>query len=308
MCSLHSNVIAQVTEEQNGIDFFVGPWDMVLEWASFAKRPIMVYLHKTYDAQDCRFMEQEVFAKDEVVAFQNKHFINAKINLHDASGVGIDWKMQYQLNNNCVQLLYFTENGQLLLKKSGRQMSQNFLTHSREALRKYERKQMAIKTVAQEKPIKKLPNEVQILLQMRKQYNTQAHTADFLKAYATLLRKYNYNHYEYERVVDEFLSDVNINKASIDDLQFIWDFADDIYSKAFKIVVNESKAMRRGYTKEAIEQKIKQTIKGAVKAAAIQQNYSMYKRAILEIEFAPISDKKEFEAELLEIYEGYHKH
>ena len=153
-----------------------------------------------------------------------------------------------------------------------------------------------------------MPNEVQILLQMRKQYNTQAHTADFLKAYATLLRKYNYNHYEYERVVDEFLSDVNINKASIDDLQFIWDFADDIYSKAFKIVVNESKAMRRGYTKEAIEQKIKQTIKGAVKAAAIQQNYSMYKRAILEIEFAPISDKKEFEAELLEIYEGYHKH
>ncbi len=269
--------------EQQGIQFFVGTWDQVLEMAEVRKKPIFVHMYTNYTPA-CRKMEKEIFKDYRSVNLYNTEFINHKINLHTKEGM--KFKERFNLPNTTSQfpvLLYFDQTGSLLMKKLGEKSVNEFLDIGNQIIHASDGQKN--KTIAQ-------PYMNYIIY--KASYEEGERKPNFLHEYAYQAKKFNDN---YLPMVNEYIAQLSDEKLFTQkNAQFICDFSDDIHARPFEILLNNKHRFISVLGREIVENKMKEAIRTAVVNSAMAQESEPqnFQYALRTVTKCNLSDASEY--------------
>ena len=126
------NLFAQ--ESKEGIDFFKGSWQQVLEESKKQSKPIFVDAFAVW-CGPCRWMDANVFPAEEVGEFYNDNFINYKFDME--KGEGREFARNYQIRAYPT-LLYLTSEGDVKYRAVGGRPSDGFIEEGKKALAKFD--------------------------------------------------------------------------------------------------------------------------------------------------------------------------
>ena len=292
LLTLHG-VYAQNGTQNNkgseGIQFFVGSWPQVLEMAELMKKPIFVYIYTSY-SPECRKMEKSVFTDSRTKSFHQDNYVNAKVLLNSAEGNA--FRERFKLSHRPSEypaVLYFTVDGKLNNVYYGGKSQQELLSLSEKAVTTHQT------TVVSQTSI---PSIYTKYLDYQLQYRNGNTHPDFLYEYAYELKKFND---PYRHIVDEYLT-ATTNLTSIKNLEFVYDFADDIHSQAFDILVNKKQHFKGLYDSDKINNRIKKAIRTSVITAATTNNKSEFSDALNTISQTNLQNAKSFEVDMMALY------
>ena len=250
-----------------GIQFFVGSWPQVLEMAELMKKPIFVYIYTSY-SPECRKMEKSVFTSTNIKSFHQDNYVNSKVLLNSAEGN--DFRERFKLSHRPSEypaILYFTVDGKLNDVYYGGKNNQELLSLSEKALTTHQTTMVSQTSI---------PSIYTKYLDYQLQYRNGADSPDFLYDYAYELKKFND---PYQHIVDEYLS-ATTNLTTVKNLEFVYDFADDINSRAFNILVENKHYFKGLYDVDKINNRIKKAIRTSVITAATTHSQSEFKQAL----------------------------
>ena len=119
------------TLHAEGVLFYEGTWDQVLERAAKENKYIMVDAYTDWCGW-CKVMDKETFTDPAVGAVVNENFIPVKINFE--KGIGIDLGMKFRVSGYPT-ILFFNPGGQLVHELSGYlEDNQEFIAECQKAL------------------------------------------------------------------------------------------------------------------------------------------------------------------------------
>ncbi|MGB1205663.1 MAG: thioredoxin family protein [Chitinophagales bacterium] len=292
LLTLHG-VFAQNGTQHNkgneGIQFFVGSWPQVLEMAELMKKPIFVYIYTSY-SPDCRKMEKNVFSDSRTQGFHHDNYVNSKVLLNSAEGN--DFRERFKLSHRPSEypaILYFTVDGTLNDVYYGGKSQQELLTLSKKAVSTHQTTAVSQTSI---------PSIYTKYLDYQLQYRNGTKHPDFLYDYAYELKKFND---PYQHVVDEYLT-TTTNLTSIKNLEFVYDFADDVHSQAFDILVDNKQYFKGLYNNNKINNRIKKAIRTSVITAATTNDKDEFNHALKVIEKAKLQASKSFEVDMMALY------
>ena len=118
-----------------GIAFFEGTWEQVLEKAKAEEKPIFVDAYTTW-CGPCKMMAQRVFPLEEVGTLYNAQFISVQIDMETEAG--LLFQKTYPVSA-FPTLLYIDADGKLLKKVVGAQQGDALLQIGRNVLKAFDR-------------------------------------------------------------------------------------------------------------------------------------------------------------------------
>ncbi|MEZ4886888.1 MAG: thioredoxin family protein [Chitinophagales bacterium] len=268
------------------LDFFVGSWDQACEMAEARQKPLFVYIYVSYERESNQ-MNDEVFVDEQVKNFYDANFVNYKISLHSQKGTY--FRQKYQLRDYPA-LLYFDQKKNLITQDSGLKSINEFIRIGN----------YAIKSNAH-LPIAGVISPIYTnFIEKKMQYDNGVRHSDFLYNLAYDLKKFNDS---FQPIVHEYIEKEGVsNLTKSKHLNFIFDFADDIYSQPFEILLANKQRYIDFFGKEKVDDRIKRAIRSAVIVSARYQNWEAFEMVKQTIEQAQLSDKKEFEFLMLSVY------
>ncbi|BDS11614.1 thioredoxin family protein [Aureispira anguillae] len=172
-----------------GIHFEQGDWSAVKAKAKSSNLPIFVDTYASW-CEPCKWMNHNVFSKEEVGAFFNEHYISYKLDVEGEEGASFAAKYQVTAYPT---LLYFNTEGELVHRIIGAFEAEDLLDKSKEAL---------------------LPEHQIYTLQ--KKFKAGEKQPKFLKKYAHALMRVGEN---YQKVIDAYISEVSL-EALIEEANF----------------------------------------------------------------------------------------
>lgn len=113
-----------------GIEFFQGTWEEALAKAKAEEKVIFVDAYAVW-CGPCKMMAKNVFPKEEVGAFYNKHFINMQIDME--RGMGLDFAKKYPVRAYPT-LFYIDAKGEVVHKAVGAQREEALISIGKRVL------------------------------------------------------------------------------------------------------------------------------------------------------------------------------
>ncbi|WP_170254679.1 thioredoxin family protein [Phaeodactylibacter luteus] len=118
-----------------GIEFFHGTWEEALEKAAAEEKVIFVDAFAEW-CGPCKRMAREVFPREDVGGFFNRHFVNMKIDME--KGMGLDFAKKYPVS--AYPTLFFIDaKGEIVQQVKGAQQPQGLLDIGQRILEKTDR-------------------------------------------------------------------------------------------------------------------------------------------------------------------------
>ncbi|MBL7786671.1 MAG: hypothetical protein JNM36_12255 [Chitinophagales bacterium] len=285
---LFSQVSVAQTNDKMPLEFFVGTWEQTLETTTFTRIPIVVCLTTQY-AQDYTAMVNTTFKNAEVKAYYDSAIFGTKIDA--ASTKGMELRDKYQVREYPTWL-FFSPDGKFLFKSAGAKSSEEFLYLGETAVRKNDELQQGGETPP--------PAFFTSFMEDKMQFQIGNRNPEFLYNYAYKLRDF---HEPYQDVVDSYLNSDAFSATSTRDMQFILDFADDIYSEPFKRLL-ANKSFFTGIFKDKVDEKIKSTFRTATVNAGLSKKQTAFDQIMRMLTKANLTDNNEFGTELRLIFYG----
>ena len=258
------------------ITFLEGNWEIAKTVATTENKPIFVQIY----GKNCGFclqIEQAFSESKYLTDYYNKYFVNYKVILDTPEGNA--FKEAYQVKS-LPTLLYFRPDGELVLRTKGSSNVLALLTDGENA-----RHTFAFN-----------------LESMRRQYESGFKKVGFLHDYAYLLKQ---NGEPYQVVVKDYIDKRGLKKGKIStlkDLKFIFFFADQTTSPAFKVLLKSKTIFNKIYTEQAVNRKIQELIIKDVNEAILKKNSKLFQRALKLTKKAGLPDSKAFLQYLTDIY------
>jgi tetratricopeptide (TPR) repeat protein len=278
LCFLLSEpTFSQSFSESTGIEFTELDWTQTKEIAQSIKRPILMVVYKPYSTE-CKTMNNTTFADVEVEAFYESYFVSAKLNVHTHEGM--KFRSEYKLSEYPA-LLYFTADGKLIQKDAGVKSAEELISLGESVLAK-----------VPNNTDNTIPSIYTSFLEKKLQYINGSRTPRFLYDYAYDLKKLNET---YSEVVDYFLnsSDFKTSQSIRDNMQFVFDFADELDSKAFDIMLRNKQQYMGVFGKDEVNAKILDAVRSKVILSALDQNKTAFEDALQYITKAAIPNSQE---------------
>ncbi len=281
----HVSLHAQHAEPPNMLEFFVGDWEMATNVATLIHKPLFVYVYTSYKP-DCRKMERDVFSNKQVVKYYDDAFVNLKVNLNSEEGMEFKKKFNLPLG---LTLLYFNEEGELLTDVRGYKSVSDLLALGKSA------------KIKSETPIDaNVPAMYIDYINLKMQYQNGVTEPDFLYDFCYELKHFND---PYKHVVEQYMgSEGFAYPTTIRNLQFIFDFADDIHSKPFDMLVRNKHHYSGYYSREVLDERIKGAVRKEVVTAATEKRYGDLKKALAVIDKVNIPNPNDFRLEMEALY------
>jgi len=117
--------------DEEGISFFKGTWQQVLDESKKQNKPIFVDAYTVW-CGPCRWMALNVFTTPEVGKFYNENFINYKFDME--KGEGLAFAQKYKVTAYPT-LIFLNADGEVKYRLMGRQDKDAFLLEGKKALR-----------------------------------------------------------------------------------------------------------------------------------------------------------------------------
>ncbi|MGB1241793.1 MAG: thioredoxin fold domain-containing protein [Chitinophagales bacterium] len=272
-------------EEVEDLDFLVG-WEQACQMVDAMERPMFVYIYMDYKPE-CTQMSNQVFVDQRVKDFYKGEFVNLKINLHTKKGTYL--KQKFQLRD-FPALLYFDQKKKLITQDGGFKSVNEFVRIGKYALKSNDH--ISIAGV--------IPPLYTNYIEKKMQYENGVRNIKFLYDLAYELRKFNE---PFLPVVSEYIEMEGVENLTKDrHLNFIYDFANEINSEPFDILLKQKQQYIDFLGEDVIDKRIKKTIRSAVIIAARYQNWEAFEQIKRTIERADISNQKNFEFLMLSVY------
>lgn len=281
-----------------GISFFNGSWQQALNTAAKLQRPVFVLLGN-YSVTEYRQLELSVFNHEETELFFNSHFFNCKLNPAYADGEQLISKYHIVQMPVC---LFFSPTGELLLQESCPINKDKLLAAGKTALDIFRQKpnDAFMVPVSSQPSGKEVKREYIQLLEYQIKYKNGFRSSEFLYEYAYLLKKFNE---PVQTVVNQFLSGIAITDLSLPrNVQFIYDFADDIQSSAFSLLVSNRFYYSSILDKQKTEQRIAEALKSAVFNAAVNNNNAQFNAVLSVMKKCRLANEQETELYLRALF------
>lgn len=279
----------------DGVAFFIGNWQKVTKDFVDLELPIFVFVYANYKS-DCQKMQRNVFEQKAVGEFFNRNFLSVKINLQTEDG--FKFNNDYSLRDY-PSYLFFHPNGELVYQSSGHMDAESFLALSSKALSLCQTKAKILKVaVSHEGEMEfnvadKYDNLYKKLIESNVKYGNGYYNPDFLYEYAYLLKKFNV---PYQHVANQYLDVLPKNElSSTKNVAFVCDFADNIQSAAFNLLIKNLNYYSVIADEELVNKRIKEAVKMSVILAAANRNTKELEQAISVIKSANLPDVEEFE-------------
>ncbi len=247
----------------SGIQFFKGT--MAEAQALAAKEHKIIFMDAyTSWCGPCKRMAKDVFSDAEVGKFFNKHFINIKVDMEKGEGPRLAGKYRV---NSYPTLLFLDEKGEVVHAAKGGRPADQFLGLGKVALSKNDKSG-----------------------EYAQQYEEGKRDPDFLRAYAyALLNSAKPNlkiANEYIRTQDDFSSKEN--------LEFLFDFANEADSKIFELAVENKEAIIQLKSAETFKEKLKSACNETVNKAIEYKVADLLDEAKLKMKTADPKYAKEY--------------
>ena len=205
--------------------FFTGDWEQALEISATIQKPIFVFAYTSFSQTQCNKVLQKIFESNiSARQFFNDNFINIKLNLQTETGIKF-WK-DHELRK-FPSYLFFDLYGEFVCKSQGDKSGTEMVKLGQEALKK----------IALSDESNLISQIYTGFLDLKVQYQNGIRHPNFLYQYAYELKKFND---DYRPVVKEYLEKLEpSNLYQSKNIQFIYDFADDVDSKAFSMLLDQ---------------------------------------------------------------------
>lgn len=280
---------AYVQAQAQPMQFFVGDTEQTKKMGEMVKKPIVIYLYTSYTPA-CRKMEKHVFTDPDVAKFYESSFVSAKVNLNSKEGLKL--RKQYELHEYPA-FIYLTHEGELILKEEGEKNAAEFIAMG--------------KSVCEKKMQVSVSNQPLIspyftsYLDLRIQYNNGSRHSDFIRNYALQRREFSD---PYMHIVEDYIdNNVDFNLTDVENLKFVYEFAESIESKAFTLMVANRQHFSNFYDKEEIDNKIKEAIRSSVITAANDNNDKLFLKATKVIDNTNVDNTtNDFQREMKLLY------
>jgi thioredoxin-related protein len=218
----------QLAFAEDGIHFFKGTMAEAQELAAKEHKIIFMDAYTAW-CGPCKRMARDVFSNAEVGKFFNKHFINIKVDMEKGEGPRLAGKYRV---NSYPTLLFLDEKGDVVHAAKGGRPSDQFLGLGKIALGKNDKSG-----------------------DYAKEYEEGKRDPNFLKAYAYALLNGGKPNL---KVANEYIK-TQKDLSSKENLEFLFDFANEADSKIFELAVENKEAI--------IKLKSAETFKTQLKAA-----------------------------------------
>lgn len=119
LITLTSSIYAQ----QNGIKFFNGSWEQLLEKAKAEKKPFFVDIYAVW-CGPCKWMAKNTFTNAQVGEYANQNYIAYQLDGEKGEGPTIARKYNLEAYPT---ILFFSPEGKLVGKKVGAQDPEGFI-------------------------------------------------------------------------------------------------------------------------------------------------------------------------------------
>ena len=224
LCGLNllSQPLSQNEVRQNfEFDFFTGTWDQIVELAQFSKKPIALFLYKSY-GNDYRHIRKLLFYNQELAELMQENFVNAAVIVDTPLGKKLFSKHEEQIEKASrlpgflIYDVHTQINGYIPMPTDAEQL---------EELALYKLNQSRSNYV----PVNR---EVIDYMDNKLRFENGVRNSDFLYDFAYQMRKF---HDDPTHVIQLYLSSEGYlkNPTSEKNLRFIYFFAESIHSVTF---------------------------------------------------------------------------
>lgn len=272
---LTNYTLLAISAQAKGVEFTDGNWSEVVGEARNANKFIFVKAYADW-CLPCIEMLANEFSESEVGQFYNANFVNVKLNIESPEGKL--FKEKYNIKG-VPDLFFFDANGKLLHHETGLKGKTELLDIAKEIL--VSKPTLPAETTAKElpspQPIGEGGNVLAVSLpSMQRQYDAGFRHASFLYEFAYILKKQELPYYE---VANDYLDKIRKNTQSPRNLQFVYDFADDLRTGAMDLLIKNKSLYERRIGTERLNLKIKQAVMRAVKLAKEREDTKLYEEA-----------------------------
>lgn len=233
-----------------GIEFTEKSWEEVLEMAAENETGIFLDAYASW-CGPCKHMVKNVFTQYEVGKFYNENFINVKLDMEK----DVDGKRLAQKYNVSVYptYLYFDSSGELIHMAVGAKKGPEFINDGATAI-----------------------DENINLKGLMDKYQEGEADKETLSLLTMSLAKANLG---YEEVMEDYMSQIKSSKKlDKSDLDFIYNFTDNIDSDAFKILMENRNQFDELIGAEKMDRKVQTVAMKSIQRAALNKDKSQLKK------------------------------
>jgi thioredoxin-related protein len=246
---LATQVFAQADK---GIEFYKGTWEEALEEAKKTHKILFVDAFTVW-CGPCQRMAKDVFSKEEVGAFYNKHFINVKLDME--KGEGPKFAQKYEITSYPT-LLFIDEAGKPIQVFKGSRPADQFINLGKGIL-----------------------NRSDLSGDLAEKYENGDRSPELLRAYSYALLTQNKPSL---KIANEYLRSQK-DLESIENQDFIFDFCIEADSRIFDMVIERREAMLKSQGDVWFKKKLTQAADATVKKAISMSSPELLKTAKTQI-------------------------
>lgn len=290
----------EVMPQEESIDFLPISLDNALIELKPLNKPFFAFIYSRVGSSASTQMREEVFMHPNVITLFREKFINLEIELQ--SKEGMDLRTTYQLEKYKLSeypcYLFFTKEGKLAKQEVGYKSPDELMKMANDELMK-----MANKVATEEgelEDVKFTPTNYfyNDYFEFQNQYRSGNREPEFLLKMVYLMRDYNEM---YQGIVDEYLNKIGpANYLTPENSQFIFDFADDVQSKAYNILITNRPFFVSRFTQPALDDCIKRAIRTKIINTAIASpgNLTELNAIVAIIKVSGLQDASDFEFQM----------
>lgn len=215
----------QLWAADGGINFFEGTLAEAQEKAASERKLIFMDAYTTW-CGPCKQMSRTVFTAPEVGAFFNKHFVNIKVDMEKGEGPRLAGRYRV---NSYPTLLFLDDKGEVVHAAKGSRPADQFLGLGKIALGKNDQSE-----------------------EYAKQYEEGDRSPELLRAYAYALLSAGKPS---TKVANEYVRKQK-DFGTEEDLDFLYDFANDADSKIFDLFLENKDAILKAKGKDTYYAKV----------------------------------------------------
>ncbi len=236
--------------QDKGMVFFEGTWQEVLDEASLQDKFIFVDCYTTW-CGPCKKMAREVFPDADVGDFFNDRFINFKLDMEKGEGPTMrsEWGV-----NAYPTMIFFNPSGEETHRIKGYKKPDKFLAEARKGLLDMEQ-----------------------VSELKARYEDGERSPEFLYEYANNLQMSGSS--KGEEVFNEYLdTQAPEDLTSPENLELIFNFADNIESRSFDILMKDKGKFIEQYSEAKVNGKIQQSAFKALQKSIQKSDQALLKK------------------------------
>ena len=249
-------IFSTIVVGQVGIEFNKGDWESILAQAEKEDKLVFVDAYTVW-CGPCKKMARDVFPQKEVGDFYNDKFINVQMDMEKGEGLSFAKKYNVQVYPT---LLFVAADGSLVHRAAGYKDSPEFLELGNTAL----------------DPSKRISS-------LKKRFENGDREPEFLKKYtAVLYEAYDGSHIPVAEAYIKTQSDL----TSIENLAFIFQYADDVNSELFNHLVENKDLYINTFGQVEVSTKFQQLIYSSINEntdkSSLEQIDALYEKVYPE--------------------------